>query len=167
MAAFTRPAGLNHVAYVTWDTPATLRFYTEVLGMRLVNHALAEQVGSSGEPAKFLHTFFAMGDGSCLAFFDIEGLPEEDRSTVVPDWARHIALSVASLDELDDAHRKLRERGVDVVGPVDHEGIWTSIYFFDPNGIRLELTYQNRQLTDDDARSADQAVRDWAAAPAA
>ncbi|CAN5604896.1 VOC family protein [soil metagenome] len=163
MSDFKRPGGVNHVAHVTWDTAETTRFYTEVLGMRLVSHALADQVGSSGEPCRFLHTFFEMGDGSCLAFFDIEGLPAEDRSTVVPSWARHIALSVGSLDELDDAERKLKGHGVEVVGPVDHEGIWTSIYFFDPNGIRLELTHQNRDLTDADAETAQQAVEDWTA----
>ncbi|MGH3637236.1 MAG: VOC family protein, partial [Mycobacterium sp.] len=61
-----RPRGLNHVAYVTRDTAATKRFYTEVLGMRLVSYARDESVGSTGDPTSFLHTFFAMSDGACV-----------------------------------------------------------------------------------------------------
>jgi glyoxylase I family protein len=161
MTTFKRPSGLNHVAYVTRDTAATKRFYNEVLGMRLVSYAQDEQVGSTGESTRFLHTFFEMGDGTCIAFFDIEGLPPERVESVVPRWAQHLALSVGSLDELEQARQRLLDHGVDVVGPVDHEGIWTSIYFFDPNGVRLELTYQNRLLTDADAAAAEDAVAAW------
>jgi catechol 2,3-dioxygenase-like lactoylglutathione lyase family enzyme len=161
MTTFARPRGLNHVAYITRDTAATTRFYTEVLGCRLVGHAQEEKVGSTGEATPFLHTFFELGDGSCIAFFDIEGLPPAEADSVTPRWAPHLALSVDSAEELTDAHHRLAERGVDVAGPVDHEGIWSSIYFFDPNDVRIELTYQNRALTEDDAAAARQAVDRW------
>jgi len=52
---------------------------------------------------------------------------------------------------------------VEVLGVTDHEGIWKSIYFFDPNGIRLELTYQTRPLGERDATDAEAAVRRWIA----
>ena len=58
--AFTRPKGLNHAAYIAWDTEETTRFYTDILGMRLVAHAQGDQVGSTGEATTFLHTFFPM-----------------------------------------------------------------------------------------------------------
>jgi glyoxylase I family protein len=157
---FTRPKGLNHVAYITWDTEATTKFYTEVMGMRLVGHALGDQVGSTGERSKFLHTFFQMADGSCIAFFEVEGVPREGPS-VIPSWVRHIALSVGSMDELLEAKKKLESHGIEVRGVVDHEGIWNSIYFFDPNGVRLELTWQSEQLTDEHAREAERAVAAW------
>jgi catechol 2,3-dioxygenase-like lactoylglutathione lyase family enzyme len=157
----TRPTGLNHVAYVTRDTLATKRFYTEVLGMRLVNYARDESVGSTGEPTSFLHTFFEMGDGSCIAFFEIEGVEQDHHDSPLPRWAPHLALSVGSREELEAAHRRLTDEGIEVRGVVEHEGIWSSIYFFDPNGVRLELTYQNRALTDADAEAAEQAVDDW------
>ncbi len=161
MAVFTRPSGLNHVAWVTWNTQETVRFYTEVLGMRLVSHALAEQVGSSGEQTRFLHTFFEMGDGSCIAFFEVEGVPRVQPEAAISSWVRHIALSVDSEAELLDAKQRLEDKGVEVRGVVDHEGIWKSIYFFDPNGVRLELTHQRVPLDDEHAHAAQKVVEEW------
>ena len=158
---FTRPKGLNHAAYIAWDTAETTRFYTEVLGMRLVAHAKGDQVGSTGESSKFLHTFFQMEDGSCMAFFEVEGVTRDGGDSAIPAWVRHIALSVGSMDELEDARRRLEAHGVEVRGPVDHEGIWKSIYFHDPNGHRLELTYQREQLGEEHAREAEAAVAAW------
>lgn len=161
MTGFTRPRSLNHVAYVTRDTAATKRFYTELLGMRLVSYAMDSSVGSTGEPTTFLHTFFEMEDGSCIAFFEIEGLDSDHHESPLPRWAPHLALSLGSLEEVETARDRLVAAGVEVKGIVDHEGIWSSIYFFDPNGVRLELTYQNRPLNDDDAAAAEKAVRAW------
>jgi glyoxylase I family protein len=158
---FNRPQGLNHVAYITWDTAETVRFYTEVLGMRLVGHALGDQVGSTGESSKFLHTFFEMGDGSCIAFFEVQGVPKVQPEPTIPSWVRHIALSVGSVEELLDAKKQLESKGLEVRGIVDHEGIWQSIYFFDPNGVRLELTYQRIPLDDEHAQAARKAVQEW------
>lgn len=156
-----RPLSLNHVAYVTWNTADTVRFYTEVLGMKLRGHASGTKV-STGETSRFLHTFLEMEDGSHIAFFEIDGVARESHQTPVPKWARHIALNVASQEILEQWVQRLRLHGVEFVGPIDHDGTWNSIYFFDPNGIRLELTYQSRELTDDDEAKAARAVRDWA-----
>jgi glyoxylase I family protein len=162
MTEFTAPRSLNHAAYVTWDTAATIAFYRDVMGMRLISYAKAEEVPSTGAKNHFLHTFFEMKDRSCIAFFEIEGLPKEQIETVVP-WARHIALSVDSEEELMSAMRHLKEHDVEVLGPVDHEGIWKSLYFFDPNGLRLEITYQNRTFTDEDSEKAYEDVAAWLA----
>jgi catechol 2,3-dioxygenase-like lactoylglutathione lyase family enzyme len=156
-----RPRGLNHVAYVTCDTAATKRFYTELLGMRLVGYARDESVGSTGEAQSFLHTFFEMEGGSCVAFFEIEGVNADHHESHLPRWAPHLALSVGSLEELETMHKRLLDAGIEVRGVIDHEGIWNSIYFFDPNGVRLELTYQNRPLGDEDAAAAEAAVAEW------
>jgi len=156
-----RPSGLNHVAYVTRDTAATRRFYTELLGMRLVSYAKDSSVGSTGEPVSFLHTFFEMNDGSCIAFFEIDGLEHDHRESPLPRWAPHLALSVSSREELEATQQRLVAAGLEVKGITEHEGVWSSIYFFDPNGVRLELTYQNRALTDQDARGAEAAVDQW------
>ena len=155
-----RPLGLNHIAYVTWNSAETVRFYTEVLGMKLRGHASGTSV-STGETGRFLHTFLEMEDGSHIAFFEIDGVERERHETPVPQWARHIALNVESEEVLDQWEQRLRARGLDLVGPINHEGTWKSIYFFDPNGIRLELTYQRRALTDEDEAKAATAVREW------
>lgn len=155
-----RPLSLNHTAYVTWNTAATKRFYCDVLGMKLRGHASGTRV-STGETGRFLHTFFELEDGSHMAFFEIDGVARETHSTPVPPWARHIAFNVESLERLKEWEQRLRQHGVEYVGPTDHGGVWMSIYFFDPNGIRLELTYQSRELTDEDEAQAHAAVRDW------
>ena len=156
-----RPLSLNHTAYVTWDTATTVRFYRDVLGMKLRGHASGTRV-STGESSRFLHTFMELEDGSHMAFFEIDGVARETHTSPVPNWARHIAFNVESRERLAEWEQRLRQHGVDYVGPTDHGGVWLSIYFFDPNGIRLELTYQSRELTDADEADADTAVRKWA-----
>lgn len=161
MPDFPRPKGLNHVAYVTKDTAGTRRFYTELLGLRLISYAADEKVGSTGEASPFLHTFFELGDGSCIAFFEIDGLRMDHNDSPLPRWAPHLALSLDSREDVLAALKRLVDAGVEVIGPIEHEGIWSSIYFFDPNGVRIELTYQNRALTDADAEAANLAVDAW------
>jgi len=72
-------------------------------------------------------------------------------------------MNVDSMAELLAYKQRLEDAGVAVIGVTDHEGIWQSIYFFDPNGIRLELTYQVRPLGEQDAADAEIAVQKWIA----
>jgi catechol 2,3-dioxygenase-like lactoylglutathione lyase family enzyme len=153
---------MNHVAYVTADTRATIRFYTEVLGLKHV-HTIAGERDATGASLPHLHTFFALGSGECLAFFEVAGQrpgPSDD----MPEWTRHIALGVDSADALAAWQEHLRRHDVNVFGPVDHEGVWLSIYFKDPNGIMLELTYQSRPLTPAEAAEAPVRAATWLAA---
>lgn len=163
MTTAHRPRGLNHVAYVTRDTAATRRFYTEVLGMPLVGSARDDAVGSTGEASSFLHTFFEMADGSCVAFFEIEGLDADHSESSLPRWAPHLAMSADSREQLEAVRDRLLAEGVEVRGIIEHEDTWSSIYFFDPNGVRLELTHQYRPLDGADAAAADRAVATWVA----
>ena len=80
-----------------------------------------------------------MADGSHLAFFDLGDDVVAAPSPNTPSWVNHIALRVDSLDALRAAKARLEAAGIEVVGITDHH-IIESIYFFDPNGIRLELT---------------------------
>jgi catechol-2,3-dioxygenase len=57
-----------------------------------------------------------------------------------PDWVQHLALRVGSMEELLAAKKRLQDMGLEVLGPADHK-ICQSIYFHDPSGHRLELTY--------------------------
>jgi catechol 2,3-dioxygenase-like lactoylglutathione lyase family enzyme len=151
---------LNHVAYPTTDTGATYRFYTEILGFKLVAAVKGEFDPESRSAKPHLHTFFAMGTGEVIAFFDVEGL-ERPKKDHVPTWARHLALSVDSQEELSAWRQRLLDHGVQVSPIVDHDGVWYSIYFPDPNDILLELTYQTRELTEDDAAKAARMVGEW------
>jgi glyoxylase I family protein len=151
---------LNHVAYLTNDTGATYRFYTEVMGFKLVAAVRGEYDPESNAEKPHLHTFFAMASGEVIAFFDIEGM-ERPKKDNAPTWSRHLAMSVGSQDELTAWRQRLLDHDVQVTPVVDHDGVWYSIYFADPNGVLLELTYQARALTEDDAANAAHMVGEW------
>ena len=123
--------GLHHSAYRCRDSEETRKFYEDFLGLRLVN-SLAIPDGTSG----VLHTFFRMGDGSYLAFFEAPARPFEFKNQ--GDFDLHIALEV---DEptLLAMLAKGKERGIETRGIADH-GMVHSIYFRDPNGYVVELT---------------------------
>lgn len=157
----------NHVAMPTNDTAATYRFYTEVLGFTLLSAVREEHVPSTGDETPFLHTFFGLEDGSCMAFFEVDGESYAHRDDGVPSWIRHFAMNVASHDELIAWKDRLEQHGVEVRGVIDHEGIWQSIYFFDPNGLRLELTFVARELTEADRLHGEELVQQWIAERAA
>lgn len=152
---------LNHIAMPTSNTAETYRFYTEVLGMQLLSAVREERVPSTGDETPFLHTFFALQDGSCIAFFDIAGEDYSGYKDGVPSWIRHFAFNVESYDELLAWKKRLEDNGIETIGIVDHEGIWQSLYFFDPNGIRLEFTWQKRDLEDDDREHGETLVKQW------
>jgi len=73
-----------------------------------------------------------------LAFFEIPNSPPMGRDENTPGWVQHIAFEVEDMDALMAAKEQVEAAGVKVVGPTDHH-IFKSIYFFDPNGHRLEL----------------------------
>ena len=134
--------GLHHWAYRCRDAEETRRFYEDLLGLPLTHFIRAQNyVGTSGERVdEFVHVFFEMADGSSLAFFDLGDNVAPEPSPNTPRWCNHMALKVGSAAELEAAQRRLAAAGVEVVGPLDHDGYVRSIYFFDPNGARLELT---------------------------
>lgn len=137
--------GLNHWAVRCKDADETRRFYEDILGLPLAAAIFHDKVPSTGEAQPYFHIFFEMADGSYLAFFDLlndEG-PQADPTT--PPWVNHLALEVATKDDLLSAKQKLEDAGVEVLGVVDHKW-FDSIYFFDPNGIRLELMYRTAPL---------------------
>jgi len=151
---------LNHVAYPTYDTPATVRFYTEIMGFPLVDAIIDESDPEAGGKHRFLHTFFAMGSGEIIAFFDVEGL-ERPAPERLPRWVKHLALGVDSAETLTAWKTWLEQHGIRVMGPVNHDDTWLSIYFADPNGVMLELTHQSRALGEEDARQARARVAEW------
>ena len=131
--------GLHHFAWRCRDAEETRHFYEDILGLPLVHVIRAENVHSTGEYCPYVHIFFRLQDGSSMAFFDLGDDTAAQPSPNTPAWVNHIALRVASLHELEQARQRLLQHGVDVIGITDHQFV-KSIYFFDPNGFRLELT---------------------------
>jgi catechol 2,3-dioxygenase-like lactoylglutathione lyase family enzyme len=131
---------LHHAAYRCNDAQETADFYTKYLGLEYYAAVSEEDVPSTGEKCPYMHIFFAMKDGSCVAFFEVPESPPMQKDPNTPDWVQHLALNVESKKELLDRKKLLVDGGFDVVGPTNH-GFCESIYFFDPNGHRTELTY--------------------------
>jgi catechol 2,3-dioxygenase-like lactoylglutathione lyase family enzyme len=138
-ATFEPILRLHHSAWRCRDAGETRRFYEDLLGLPLSHLIRADNVPSTGEHCPYVHLFFELEDGSTIAFFDLGDGQAAAPSPNTPAWVTHLALKVKSLDSLVAAKRRLEEAGVDVLGITDH-GFVRSIYFFDPNGIRLELT---------------------------
>ena len=129
---------IHHVAYRCHDAKATVEWYVRYLGMDFVLAIAEDQVPSTREPDPYMHVFLDAGGGNVLAFFELPNAPAMGRDGNTPEWVQHIAFKVDSTEELLATKRKLEQAGIEVIGPTEHT-IFKSIYFFDPNGLRLEL----------------------------
>ena len=127
--------GLHHNACRCRDSEETRKFYEDFLGLPLAS-ALPIRTTRTGRQASVLHTFYEMGDGSYLAFFEAPDQPFEFKQQ--HDFDLHIALEVdrATLDQM---FARGKAAGIETRGVSDH-GFIHSIYFRDPNGYVIELT---------------------------
>jgi catechol 2,3-dioxygenase-like lactoylglutathione lyase family enzyme len=131
---------IHHVAYRCRDAKETVQWYQKYLGMGFVLAIAEDQVPSTHAPDPYMHIFMDAGNGNVLAFFELPNSPAMGRDGNTPDWVQHIAFRVGSEAELLEAKARLEADGIAVVGPTEHT-IFRSIYFFDPNGHRLELAF--------------------------
>src|SRR3569833_1282272 len=155
---------LHHVAYRARDAEETRHFYEDILGLPLYHIIQSDHVPSTGEYCPYTHFFFRLQDGSFIAFFDLGDDEAAQRSPNTPEWVQHISFRVDSQQALRDMKARLEAHGVEVLGITDHH-IFHSIYFFDPNGVRLERT---AQLADEfqmlqESKTAHARLADWTA----
>ncbi|HVE53692.1 MAG TPA: VOC family protein [Ramlibacter sp.] len=155
---------LHHYAYRAKDAEETRHFYEDILGLPLYHIIQSDVVPSTGEYCPYTHFFFRLQDGSFIAFFDLGDDQAAEPSPNTPKWVNHISFRVDSMQALRDMKTRLEAHGVEVLGITDHH-IFHSIYFFDPNGIRLELT---AQLADEfqmlqESRTAHARLNEWTA----
>ena len=129
---------IHHVAYRCRDAARTVAWYWRVLGMAFTTAFAEDSVPSTGEDDPYMHVFLDCGGGNVLAFFELPEQAEMGRDPHTPAWVQHIALKVESRDALRAAKAHIEGCGVEVLGPTWH-GVFESIYFFDPDGHRLEL----------------------------
>ncbi len=158
--------GVNHVALVCSDMAATVDFYEGVLGFPLFKTV---EMGGHGQ-----HFFFDIGNGASLGFMwfrDAEpaapGIASQHPTTFgsAIGSMNHIAFDVP-LERIDEYHQKLRDLGIKThlinhddsamgASPEVHEGTWIrSLYFWDPDGIRLEFAAYARTFTPEDVAHA-------------
>jgi catechol 2,3-dioxygenase-like lactoylglutathione lyase family enzyme len=129
---------IHHVAYRCHDAKQTVEWYSRVLGMQYVAAFAEDTVPSTGELDPYMHVFLDCGGGNVLAFFELPNQPPLGRDPNTPPWVQHLAFQVADFDALLAAKAHIEEQGIAVIGPTYH-GVFKSIYFFDPNGHRIEL----------------------------
>lgn len=149
--------GLHHSAYRCRDSEETRRFYEDFLGLPLVE-SLPIQTTKTGRGANVLHTFFAMADGSCLAFFEAPDEPFEFKNQ--QDFDLHIALTVDD-ETLQAMFEQGKSAGIETRGISDH-GFCRSIYFRDPNGYVVELAAPVGEPPSD-TEAAHQTLKEWQA----
>lgn len=128
--------GVNHLAMATGDMDATVRFWRDLLGMRLV-----AGLGHEG----YRQYFFEISETDMIAFFEwpgVEPLQEKDHGVPVrgPYAFDHVSIGVPDAEALWAVRDTLEAAGIWVSEPVDH-GFIHSVYTFDPNGIALEFSH--------------------------
>lgn len=129
---------IHHAAYRCRDAMQTVEWYGKHLGMKFMLAIAENEVPSTKAPDPYMHIFLDAGGGNILAFFELPGQPPMGRDQNTPPWVQHLALECDSVDALLATKQRLESAGIEVLGPTDHT-IFQSIYFFDPNGHRLEL----------------------------
>jgi catechol 2,3-dioxygenase-like lactoylglutathione lyase family enzyme len=134
------PVGVHHVAYACKDIKATHHFYQDLMGFQLLH----TEVQDFEDGGFFRHIFYDLGDGSCIAFFDVHGVGERDdwssaisEGVGLPVWVNHIAFKA---DEAKQAAVKERMELADIkpLMEIDH-GWCHSLYYLDPSGIMVEF----------------------------
>ena len=138
-------AGVHHTARPTWMLSETVHFYRDHMGLHLV-HAISARGWGTEDHADFLHFFFDSGNGSTIAFFYYLGTEPPDFAQPRDDYrfrATHTAWRVDTREQLLACRSQLEAVGVNVKYQIRHEVI-ESIYFNDPNGYPLEVTWQIR-----------------------
>jgi catechol 2,3-dioxygenase-like lactoylglutathione lyase family enzyme len=128
--------GINHLAMATGDMDQTLRFWRDLLGMRLV--------AGLGHPG-YRHYFLEISENDMIAFFEwpkVEPLPEKDHGRPVtgPFVFDHVSLGVTTEEALWEIKDKLTAADIWVSEVIDH-GFIHSLYAFDPNGIPIEFSH--------------------------
>jgi catechol 2,3-dioxygenase-like lactoylglutathione lyase family enzyme len=128
--------GINHLAMATGDMDRTIRFWRDLLGMRLV--------AGLGKPG-YRHYFFEISENDLIAFFEWPGVnPVEEKEHGYPVKGPfifdHVSFGVEKEDDLWELKDKLEAAGFEVSEVIDH-GFIHSIYAFDPNGIPIEFSH--------------------------
>jgi catechol 2,3-dioxygenase-like lactoylglutathione lyase family enzyme len=149
-AVSIKPNALHHLALSTGDIKTQIEFFSDVLGMELI--ALYWMHGAE----KTVHGFLKLNDKCAVAFVQtpdnksiarVIGVthPGTALNSSAPGTLQHLALNVDSEQDLLNMRDRIRSRGINVVGPMDH-GFCRSIYFAGPEDLSLEVSTYTGEL---------------------
>lgn len=146
-ASQSRIRGWSHVATRVKNLEATRRFYEDLLGLPLVlAHQATDYPEAPGKTTDYMHAFFELGDGSCIAFFQFADGMHGQMQPHSPDmYERHLAMRVDSMDDIALIGERLRTAGLEALA-IEH-GAFYSMYVNDPDGDTIEITY-HRPIVD-------------------
>lgn len=152
---------LYHVAYRCNTAQETIDFYTQVLGLKFSMAVSEERVPSTGEEIPYIHIFFEMADGSNVAFFELPQARPAQPDPNTPSWVQHLALEVGTREDLLKMKASLEKHNIEYIGIVDH-GTINSLYFFDPNGHRLEIALRvNETIRAEREKKTNDVLQAW------
>ncbi len=141
---------IDHYALGCRNAEETRKFYEDLLGMPLVNAVVLDDPFSN-DGTQYCHFFFEMANGNFLAFFDHEKAfgPEDFKPR--SGWHQHMAMEVSNDETVQAYRKKLTAAGVESKY-IDH-GMYHSLYFNDPNGINLEITYKTKGTAEHEVKA--------------
>lgn len=144
------PARLHHHAFVTTDQEATRKFYEDIVGLPLIATWTEVENLMGGEDQEFCHTFYGLGEGGSLAFFQFANREFSDQFAPPspPSLFRHVALLV-STEGQEGIRDRAQAAGVETM--TANHGYCESLYITDPNGLLLEFTVDHPKVEEIDA----------------
>lgn len=145
-----KPDGIHHIAIMTGDMKRQIAFFTDVLGCRLVG--LFDMHGVPGG----LHAFLHLADDCSFSLVQLPGTAATPITLGVthagsgagnsaPGTMQHLAFKVSSREDLLAIRDRIRTKGVNVFGPIDH-GLCQSIYFAGPEQLALEVAWSDAAI---------------------
>jgi catechol 2,3-dioxygenase-like lactoylglutathione lyase family enzyme len=161
--------GVHHSAFRCRDAEETRKFYEDILGLPLKAALVFEEEPGSGRPIPYMHLFFELGDGNYVAFFDVPEGAHSGKFKMKWGMDLHFAMEAESHATMMAFKERLDQAGVPCFGPIDHHFVH-SIYFYDPNGINVEITCRDPkhdEIMAEEAANAAEIMATWTARTAA
>jgi catechol 2,3-dioxygenase-like lactoylglutathione lyase family enzyme len=147
---------LDHVVFTVRDAAATMRFYRERLGLPLVDAISGPDWGGYS----WLMMIFGLSGAHEISCVALRGAHQPDYAHLPRD-SRHYALAAESAAAIESWRKRLRSAGVEFWE--ETHGDRQSIYFPDPDGVILEITWPPSQPRTQDKTAAIEAVSTWLA----
>jgi len=153
---------LHHMSFRCFDAEETRKFYEDFLGLEFCA-ALPTTVDLAGKQIEALQILFRLSNGNFFSFYDVPDDVRPDMYEGVGPFDSHFAMKVSSEAEWEIWTARLKKAGIEYIGPMDHDFV-RSVYFPDPNGVWLEITYQvpaHEQILAREKSHAAEAMHGW------